>query len=279
MKRIVTVQDISCIGKCSLGVALPIISAMGIETAVLPTAVLSAHTAFDGFTFRDLTDDISKISDHWLSQNFSFDGIYTGYLGSIRQVDLMCAFFDRFRTDKNFILVDPAMADSGKLYSGFTPEFVPHMAKLCSKADIIVPNMTEAAFLLDAPYVESGYDEAYVNDLLKSLTKLGAKKAIITGVSLVPDTLGAMAYDSETDKYFSCFKPRVSKTCHGTGDIFASCLAGTIVNGKSLEDALQIALDYTVACIRRSAEDPDSVWYGVSFEAEIPYLLQRCGLV
>ncbi len=279
MKRIVTVQDISCIGKCSLSAALPIISAMGIETAVLPTAVLSAHTAFDGFTFRDLTEDIPKISDHWASERFTFDAIYTGYLGSIHQLELMSAFFDRFKTDKNFILVDPAMADNGKMYSGFTDKFAAHMAKFCAKADIIVPNMTETSFLLDVPYVKSGYDENYVRDLLKGLTGLGAKTAVITDVAFEPDTLGVMAYDTASDSYFCYSKPRIPKKCHGTGDIFASCLVGTLVSGHSLTDALQISVDYTVACIKRSLEDPDAVWYGVNFEAEIPYLLRRCGLI
>ena len=151
MKRIVTIQDISCVGKCSLTVALPIISAMGVEAAVVPTAVLSTHTMFKGFTFRDLTEDIQPISAHWEKENFGFDAIYTGYLGSFEQLQLMSEFFDTYKTKDNVIFVDSVMGDYGKLYTGFTPEFAAEMAKLCGKADIIVPNMTEAAYMLNIP--------------------------------------------------------------------------------------------------------------------------------
>ena len=139
MKRIVTIQDISCIGKCSLTVALPIISACGVETAVIPTAVLSTHTAFDGFTFRDLTDEILPIAAHWKAQGMAVDAIYTGYLGSFRQLEIVSRFFDQFKTPENLILIDPAMADNGALYAGFTPEFVQEMAKLCGKATSSFP--------------------------------------------------------------------------------------------------------------------------------------------
>ena len=145
MKRIVTIQDISCVGKCSLTVALPIISAMGIETAVIPTAVLSTHTAFKNFTYRDLTGDLPKIAKHWKQEKFNFDGIYTGYLGSIEQIDILKEFFKQFKTPNNFIFIDPVMADNGKLYAGFDEKFVREMKELCKMADIIVPNLTEAS--------------------------------------------------------------------------------------------------------------------------------------
>ena len=154
MKRIVTIQDISCLGKCSLTVALPIISAMGIETSIIPTAVLSTHTLFDDYTFKDLTDQIKPISEHWKKEGFNFDAIYTGYLGSAEQIDLMCKFFDEFKTDNNFIFVDPAMADQGELYPSFDNNFAIAMKKLCSKADVISPNLTEACILTDTEYKE-----------------------------------------------------------------------------------------------------------------------------
>ncbi|MCM1358335.1 MAG: bifunctional hydroxymethylpyrimidine kinase/phosphomethylpyrimidine kinase, partial [Prevotella sp.] len=147
MKRTVTIQDISCFGKCSLTVALPVISAMGIETAVIPTAVLSTHTGgFTGYTFRDLTGDIPEISRHWKSLDIKFDSVYTGYLGSAEQIEIVSKFFDDFRTENNFIVVDPVLGDNGRFYAGFNEDFAGKMAGLCSKADYIIPNMTEACF-------------------------------------------------------------------------------------------------------------------------------------
>ena len=277
MKRIVTIQDISCIGKCSLTVALPIISACGVETAVIPTAVLSTHTAFDGFTFRDLTDEILPIAAHWKAQGMAVDAIYTGYLGSFRQLEIVSQFFDQFKTPENLILIDPAMADNGALYAGFTPEFVQEMAKLCGKADIIVPNLTEASFMLGIDYVGDNYDEAYIKKLLKDLTGLGCKTAVLTGVSFEPGKIGAMAYDSATDSYSSYFNEKLPVSFHGTGDVFASACVGALMNGKDLTGALKIAVDYTLECIRETQKDPEARWYGVSFEAAIPMLVHSLG--
>ncbi len=277
MKRIITVQDISCIGKCSLTVALPIISAMGVEAAVLPTAVLSTHTVFKGFTFRDLTEDITAISRHWQAEHIGFDAIYTGYLGSFEQLELMSQFFDEYKTDDNLIFIDPVMADNGKLYPGFTEEFAAEMAKLCGKADIIVPNMTEASFMLGIPYVTENYDEAYIQDILRQLCALGAKKAVLTGVSFEKGRLGLMSYDSETDRFFSYFNEHIPANYHGTGDIFASTCVGALMNNLSLEESLKVAADYTVECIRVTEADDEHRWYGVNFESAIPYLVRRIG--
>ena len=274
MKRIVTIQDISCIGKCSLTVALPIISAIGVEAAVVPTAVLSTHTQFQGFTFRDLTEDIAPIAAHWKKEKLTFDAIYTGYLGSFEQLRLMGDFFDTFKTDDTFIFIDPVMGDYGKLYTGFTPEFATEMAKLCGKADIIVPNMTEAAYMLNIPYRET-YDEAYAKDVLCRLSKLGAKKTVLTGLSYCPGKIGIMAYDAASDAFFTYFHDRIDASYHGTGDVFASTWVGALARGLSLEEALQIAGDYTVECIRLTEEEPDHNTYGVNFETAVPYLLRR----
>jgi pyridoxine kinase len=278
MKRIVTIQDISCVGKCSLTVALPIISAMGVETAVIPTAVLSTHTAFKEFTFRDLTEDIPGIVSHWKKEGIDFDAIYTGYLGSFDQLKLVSGIFDEFRTEDNLIFIDPVMADHGKLYPGFTQEFADEMALLCKKADIIVPNMTEAAFMLNIPYVEEGYDEDYIKDILKKLCGLGAKKAVLTGISFQEDELGVMSYDSETGEYFSYFNDKLPVNFHGTGDVFASCCLGGLMNGLSLSDALKIAVDYTVESIRITMKDENHRWYGVNFEQAFPFLLNELEL-
>ena len=273
MKRVLTIQDISCVGKCSLTVALPIISAMGIETAVLPTAVLSTHTMFKGFTFRDLTCDLEDISNHWKNEKISFDALYTGYLGSFEQLDICGKMFNDYKTDNNFILVDPVMADNGKLYPGFTQEFADNMAKLCGKADIIVPNLTEASFMLHTPFIESGYDEKYIQDKLKDLCSLGCKIAILTGVSFEDGKLGVYAYNSQTGEYFSYFNKRIPVSFHGTGDIFASTLCGALARFNDLKKALKIAVDFTVECIDITVKEKDHCWYGVEFERAIPYLL------
>ena len=265
MKRIATIQDISCLGKCSLTVALPLISAMGVEACVVPTAVLSTHTMFSGYTFRDLTEDMPAIADHWQAEGFRFDAIYTGYLGSQQQLDIVADYFDRFGRDSCLKIVDPVMGDNGLLYAGFTPEFAREMGKLCGKADVIMPNMTEAAFMLDIPYVASGYSEDYIRDLLKKLTDLGAGTAVLTGVSFEEGKIGIMSYDRAADRYESYFHNRVDASFHGTGDIFASVVTGALMRGRSLQQALQLAADYTAECIRITAADPEGIRYGVYF--------------
>ncbi len=275
MKRVVTIQDVYCFGKCSLTVALPIISAMGVETAILPTAVLSTHTGgFKNFTFRDLSEDITKIFDHWESENIEFDAIYTGYLGSFEQIDLMKSFIDK-KPEKTLAFVDPAMADNGKLYTGFTLEFAHHMLTLCQKADIIVPNITEASFMLDVPYVEEGYDKAYVENILKKFADMGIKTPVLTGVSLEPDKLGVAMYDSEKDEFFYYFNDKIDAKFHGTGDIFSSVAIGGIMRGMDIREALKLAADYVVECIKATMPDKDKHWYGVEFEKTIPYLVER----
>ena len=275
MKRIVTIQDISCVGKCSLTVALPIISAMGTETAIIPTAVLSTHTMFKNFTFKDLADQIEPIAEHWKAEKINFDALYTGYLGSFEQIDMMKKFFEDFG-ENALKFVDPAMGDNGKLYPAFDEKFAKHMATLCAKADIIDPNLTEASYMLGLEYKEDGeYDEAYIKDVLKKLTGLGAKIAILTGVSLSPDKIGAMGYDSEKDEYFSYFNDKINAKYHGTGDIFSSSLLGAIVKGKSLEKSIEIAADFTRKSIEFTENDKDKCWYGVNFEEAIPYLVGK----
>lgn len=275
MKRIVTVQDISCVGKCSLTVALPIISAMGTEAAVLPTAVLSTHTMFKGFTFCDLTDEIEPISSHWKKENMDFDAVYTGYLGSARQIALTKDLISKFKGEDTLVLVDPAMADGGRMYTGFEKSFALEMATLCSVADIIVPNLTEASFMLGEEYVAEGYDEEYIKDMLKKLTALGCKTAVITGVSFEKDKLGVMSYDSESGEYFSYFRERIPESFHGTGDVFASTFLGALMRERSIGDSLKIATDFTVECIKATLCNPQERKYGVNFEEEIPYLVSR----
>ena len=274
MKRIITVQDISCVGRCSLTVALPIISAAGVEAGVLPTAVLSTHTAFPKFTFCDLTGEIEKISETFAELDIDFDAVYTGYLGSFRQLELVSQMIDRHKTDKCLVLIDPAMADNGKLYKGFTNDFARAMAQLSAKADLVIPNLTEACFMLDIPYTEE-YDEQYIRDVLKKLTDLGAKRAALTGISFESDKLGVYSYDSTTNTYFSYYNEKLPVAYHGTGDIFASATLGAIMRGHTVESALKVAVDFTLECIKLTMADENRRTYGVNFEEALPYYIKR----
>ncbi len=274
MKRIVTIQDISCVGRCSLTVALPIISAAGVETGVIPTAVLSTHTMFPKFTFCDLTGEIEKISKTFTELDIDFDAIYTGYLGSFEQLSLVSDLFDRHKSDKCQIIVDPCMADNGKLYPGFSPEFAKAMAGLTAKADLIIPNLTEACFMLDIPFPES-YDEAFIRDVLKRLTGLGAKRAALTGITFDKSKLGVYSYDSTTDSYFSYYNDYMPVAYHGTGDIFASATVGAMMRGHSVESALAVAVDFTLECIKLTMADENRRTYGVNFEEALPFYIER----
>lgn len=274
MKRVLSIQDISCIGKCSLTVALPVISAVGIETSIVPTAVLSTHTQFNGFTFRDLTDDMEPIKEHWKKEGFKFDAIYTGYLGSDRQIDIVKDYFDTFKTKENVIIMDPAMADNGVLYTGFDNYFAKKMSELCSKADIILPNISEACLMLGTEYVGEDANEETIKELLVKLSTLGARINVITGTTFKNGTFGFSGYNKETGEFFSYGTEKIPHKSHGTGDVFASAFTGAYVKGKSVFDALKIAADFTCLAIKDTYNDPDSVFYAVNFESQIPALLQ-----
>ena len=272
MKRIITVQDISCVGKCSLTVALPVISAMGVEACVLPTAVLSTHTAFKGFTFRDLTGDLSAITKHWLQEKISFDAVYTGYLGSFEQINLIHQLIKDFGGGSTRVIVDPCMGDNGALYSGFTPDFARAMAGLCAKADVIVPNLTEASFMLGEPYIAEGYAKEYIEEMLKKLAALGARRIVLKGISFDDKKLGIACYDSQTQKITWYFHEKMPQSFHGTGDIFASVLTGALVRGFSLDKACRLAADFVVESIRATLSHKDYNWYGVDFESVLHML-------
>lgn len=272
MKRILTIQDISCVGKCSLTVALPIISAAGVETAIIPTAVLSTHTMFRGFTCKDLDDQILPIADHWKQEGLTFDAFYTGYLASAAQIDKVMKLIGDLRQDGNLVIIDPAMADNGKLYPAFGSDFPQEMKKLCAMADIILPNITEACLLTGSEYRES-YDEAFAHRILKQLADQGAKTVVLTGAAC-DGNYGVMVYESATDSFFTYHQQRIDAIFHGTGDIFSSAFTGALVRGRSLRDSVSIAADFTAECIRITKDAPDARWYGVEFETAIPYLLR-----
>ena len=274
MKRIVTIQDISCVGKCSLTVALPIISAMGIETAIIPTAVLSSHTSFKSFTFKDLTEEILPIAKEWQKENLTFDAIYTGYLGSKKQINIIKTFIDQFKTSENRVIIDPVMADNGKLYQGFTMDFVEEMTKLCQKASIIIPNLTEACLLTKQPYRQE-YDRAYIENLLSKLLETGCEMAVITGVTLNPGKIGVIAKKQNEQEIIFYENDLIASSYHGTGDIFSSTFVAALVSNFSIYEALKLAADFTRECINLTVNDNNHRWYGVNFEKALPYLIKQ----
>ncbi len=259
-KRILTVQDISCVGQCSLTVALPILSASGAETCILPSAVLSTHTAgFKGFTCRDLTEDIPAIAAHWKKEGIDFDAVYTGYLASEQQILLVKELFSLGAKGCKRI-VDPAMADGGKLYPAFDEKFAATMATLVGEADYALPNVTEACFLTHTPYRET-LTKDYVKELVDKLHALGVHTVVLTGIGYREDTTGVVV-DGDAGFYHYEHR-RIPRNSHGTGDVYASAFTGALMRGFSAEEAAKIAADFTVLCIENT---PASHWYGVEFE-------------
>ena len=279
-KRVLAIHDISGVGKCSLTVALPIISAAGVECSVLPTAVLSTHTGgFTGFTYRDLTEDISPMVAHWQSLRLKFDGIYTGFLGSFEQIKLVGDAFSALADKDTLLVVDPVMAGGGKVYSIFDETFPPAMKGLCSKADIILPNMTEAAFMLGEDYAEGPYTREYVEGLLRRLAKaIPVKHIVLTGVYFDDEELGAAVYDAAADNVCYVLGKNIPGSYHGTGDVFGSAFVGAAVGGKPIAEAARIAVDYTVECIAWTKEAGTDIRYGVNFERYLGDYSRKLGL-
>lgn len=287
MKRVLTVQDISCVGKCSLTATIPVISAMGIEVCPLPTAILSNHTAFSSFSFLDLTDKIPEILNEWKKQGFHFDAIYTGYLGSIKQIDLVHKILDEFAQNDTLVVIDPCMADNGKLYTGFSQDFVKQMAKLCGRANVILPNMTEACFLVNQDYDFLVQTNESITKVMAKLLSLGAEQVILKGVEFSKEKIG-VAYCSQKlfNNNFSTnennmedmniyFHQRYDENFHGTGDVFASAVTGALVLKKDIKDAVKIACDFVQESIECTLLNPNYNWYGVDFESALKNLPQK----
>ena len=272
MKRIASIQDISCIGKCSQTIALPVISSMGIEVSVIPTAVLSTHTMFPGFTFNDLYEDIHNIMEHWKTLNIHFDGILTGYLGTTKHIKLISDFYDEFASDDTLTIVDPVFADNGKMYAGFDDEYAKAVTSLCCKAEYILPNITEAAIMAGMPY-RTAYDSAYIDEILDRLTEVGASNIIITSIIRGNDNgIIAKLKDGSTFEYF---RPHIDSVFHGTGDLFASTFTGALLHeGYNLEKAVKLAVDYTALTLEATLRNERHNWYGVDFESTIPELIR-----
>ena len=262
-KKVLTIQDISCYGGCSTTVALPILSAFGIETAILPSAILSTYTAgFKNFTVLDLTDEMPKIINHWIEEGIKFDAIYTGYIGDVRQFDYILECKDKLLNEGGLFIVDPAMADNGKLYPALNDDIVEGMKRIVSQADYILPNITEACFLTGDKYQEE-QDDYFVNELIADLYRMGAKHVILTGVSDGPDSLGAVSYDGLTKT--TILKEWVEKSYHGTGDIFSSIVVANILNGVDIKTNLDMATDFIIDSIYNTIDD-DNHPYGVKYE-------------
>ncbi len=269
-QRLLTIQDISCVGQCSVTVALPVISACGIETAILPSAVLSTHTGgFTHYTFHDLTEEMPQIKNSWIAENLKFDAFYTGYVCP-SQINPILDIINSCGTENAIRFVDPVMADHGKLYAGFQDDFPMQMKQLCIGADYLIPNLTEAAFLLGQKPVLSGYSHEYIENMVKSLYEIGCKNIILTGVSFDPKLLGIATYDGKELRYY--FNPYLPRESHGTGDLYASVFAGAIMRGYDLFSAAALGAD--MVCLAIESTD-DEHWYGVSFEKVIPTLTQR----
>lgn len=270
-KRVLTVQDISCLGQCSMTVALPILSACGLETVILPSAVLSTHTGgFSGFTVRDLSPDFDGIIDHWTNENIKFDTVYTGYLGNKKQVSDVERIASTLLENSGSLIVDPAMADNGKLYYGFDSEYVKAIARLCEKADIILPNITEACFLCDIPYSEN-ITEEYVGTVLAALHEKFSAAVVLTGIGFEEGQTGVLVSEKPGSVYNYGHR-RVPQAFHGTGDIYSSAFVGAYMQGKDINSSAKIAADYTLKCIENTYGD-EKHWYGVKFETAIPYLI------
>lgn len=274
-KKVLTLQDISCMGQCSLTVALPIISACGVETIILPSAVLSTHTGgFTGYTFRDLTEDIPLILKHWVSEGITFDCFYTGYLGSVTQIEYVTQLRQQVIKPEGLLIVDPAMADHGKLYYGFDQNFVEHMAVLCGTADIILPNITEAAFMTGSELQLKNHTEEYILSLLEKLAALGTKKVILKGISYDENQIGVAIYDCATKNLQYYFHERQAQNSHGTGDCYASAFTGALMQGKDIYSAAALAADFVEECIKKTAGDENHK-YGVKFEKALPMLVSE----
>lgn len=276
--RCAAIHDISCFGKCSLTVALPMLSAAGMECCCIPTAILSTHTGgFRGYTYRDLTDDIIPVARHWRSEGIGFDAFYTGYLGSPAQVEIVRKIFRMLDADGTALrLVDPVMGDHGRLYNGFAPDFPILMRELVKEADVICPNITEAALLTDHEYRDGLQSKDYILELLDGLETIGAKRIVLTGVRFTEGEVGAAV--REQSKTHFVFDKRVYGIYHGTGDVYASALLSCLMNGRSLPDSAQFACSFTAKCVRLTQETMPDINYGVRFESLLPELISELGL-
>ncbi len=280
-KTVAAIHDISGMGKCSLTAAIPVLSAAGVSVSVIPTAVLSTQTGgLNNYTYRDLTDDMRPVMTHWHKIGVTFDAVYSGFLGSAAQVDIVCDFVKEFRHNNTLFLCDPAMADNGSLYDTFDLTFIDKMKTLCASADIIVPNFTEAAFLLNREYLPPPYTKEYTDGLLRSLAKeFNSKFVVLTGVDFDGKSVGAGAYDAENDVITYSLSERIEGMFHSTGDLFASSLLGGILNGFSVNDSAQKAINFTVNSIKETVKIGGDSRFGLAFERCLPLYMKSLEII
>ena len=267
--KILTIQDISCFGQCSITVALPIISAFGIETAILPSAVLSTHTAgFTDFTVRDLTEDLPGIRKHWEKEGIDFDAIYTGFIGSIEQLDYIKDIIDSRLKSEGTVFVDPAMADHGEFYNGFDQEFADKMGELCKKGDYILPNTTEACYILHKPWKEE-FSREEMLEIAQGLAEFTKRYVILKGDTNEEGKIGMIVLDKQESTIDIVYNDKIDYVSHGTGDVFASAFVGSVLSGKYPYSAAEIAGEFTRRAIEKTVGDSNHK-YGVKFEQVIP---------
>ena len=273
-KKAALINDISCLGRCSLTAAMPILSACGIESVPVPTGIFSAHTEFEGFVKEDLTDKMEQFVEHWKSLGIRFDCIYSGYLANRKQTETVQRFLLDFKKSDTLCMVDPVMGDNGVFYKGIDDSFIADMRFLCSAADIIVPNVTEACMLADIEPEVDGYGMDFVKELLVSLRNITPARIVITGVDLGDGQIGCAVYDSLMGKANMFFTPKTEGRFPGTGDVFASALTAAVLNGKGFADAVQTAMGFTCKCVEATLEAETDRKYGLCFEPEIKNLIK-----
>ena len=273
--RVAAIHDMSGFGRCSLTVAIPVLSAMGLQCCPVPTAFLSTHTGeFEGFTFLDMTDEMPAIAAHWDTLGLHFHSIYSGFLGSERQIHIVEDFIRTFRRKDTIVVVDPVMGDHGEVYKTYTPAMCAGMAHLAAQADVITPNLTEAALLLNVPYDTLSADEAGCRAIVERLSLDGRRSVVLTGASASPELTGAMYFDAKSGSSAMIQTNRVPGRFFGTGDVFASVLTGALVRGDSLDDATRQAVDFIRLCAERTVAQNLPLREGVDFEPLLKYLIR-----
>ena len=276
-KRVLAVHDISCVGRCSITVALPVLSAMGHETSILPTSILSTHTGgFEGYTYRDLSADMIPVAEHWRALGLRFDAIFTGWLGTHRHIEHMARLMDALADEGTALVVDPVMGDNGRVYATLDDAYVDAMRDWCTRADMLLPNLTEAALLTRSDYPRPGYGRAYVENMLRRLCAMGPRVAVLTGVSIRPGRIGAAALDRAADRIWFCDSEYIPGMWHGAGDVFASALLGAQLRHGDTGAALALAVDFTARCIRRTRDAGTDERLGLQFEPELGALIEPC---
>lgn len=272
MKKVALINDLSGFGRCSLAVSIPIITAMGIQCCPLPTAILSNHTGYKSFFFDDYTNNIEPYYSEWLKLGLSFDMIYTGFLGSIHQIEIIIKFLESF--SNSLVLVDPVMGDNGKIYSTYTTEMCEKMKSLVGYSDIVTPNVTEALMLADTPY-KSDISIDELKEIAIKISKIKPSKVIITGiVDKNQEKISNLIYDAEKNEFSVITKNKSKIEYSGTGDVFASIICGCLINGMDFKDCVEKAAKFVEKCSQQTTLQNTNPTDGVIFEKYIGDLIK-----